>query len=256
MNFSFEFLGTGTSQGVPVVGCDCATCTSIDSKDQRLRTSAWVKVNDVSIVIDVGPDFRQQMLRSKVKKVDAVLLTHEHTDHMIGLDDLRPFMFRQSMAMPVYAEKRVLAEVKKRFAYAFESHIYPGAPKFELHEIKPSEVFKVNGLAFKPIRVLHGDLPILGFRLGNLAYLTDVKSIPESSFQDLVDLDFLIISSLRKKSHHSHASLSQAIELSNIVGARETYFTHFSHLIGRHQKLEAELPATIFPAFDGLLLKN
>ena len=246
------FLGTGTSQGIPVIGCKCSTCTSEDTRDQRLRTSVLVEIEGINICIDVGPDFRQQMLTNSVKRLDAVLLTHEHNDHMIGADDLRPFNFAQGKDMPIYGEQRVLDELERRFDYAFKPHPYPGIPRFILHPIRSQDVFYVNGIKVIPVRVNHGLLPILGYRIGNFCYLTDVKTIPEKEFAKLKNLDVVVLNALRKKHHHSHMTLAEATDMSIKIGAKRTYFTHFSHDLGSVKEWEHELPDGVLPAHDGL----
>ncbi|WP_235296735.1 MBL fold metallo-hydrolase [Portibacter marinus] len=246
------FLGTGTSQGIPVIGCKCSACLSDDHRDNRLRTSVFVEVGKTSICIDVGPDFRQQMLAHSIDKLDAVLLTHEHNDHMIGADDLRPFNFRQRKDMPIYGEQRVLDEVKKRFEYAFTSNPYPGSPKFLMESISDDQSFDVNGLSVTPVRVHHGSLPILGYRIGGFCYLTDVKTIPENEFKKLKNLDVIVLNALRKKEHHSHLTIDEAVQMSKKIGAEQTYLTHFSHDIGPVQEWEQELPKSVLPAYDGL----
>lgn len=249
----FELLGTGTSQGVPVIGCDCATCTSQDPRDNRLRCSALIQSQQHSIVIDVGPDFRQQMLRSHVNHLDAVLITHEHNDHIIGLDDLRPFMFRNMKPMTVYAERRVLDEIEERFAYAFIDHAYPGAPKFELKAISPGDNLVFGDIHIKAIRIMHGRLPILGFIVNDkLAYLTDTNHIGDEEKEELADLEVLILDMLRQKSHHSHFSLEQSVQAAQEIGAASTYFLHMSHLMGPTKEWEQILPPDVYPTYDGL----
>lgn len=248
------FLGTGTSQGIPVIACDCEACTSDDKHDNRLRTSIFIETEDLSILVDVGPDFRQQMLREKIKNLDAVLLTHEHNDHMIGADDLRPFNFMQKKDMPIYGEQRVLSEIKDRFKYAFIPHQYPGIPHFKLIPIKNDNSFSIDHLQITPIRVMHGRLPILGFRIGNFCYLTDVKSIPEQEFKKLEDLDYLVLSALRDKPHHAHLTLDEANTLASKINAKKTYLTHFSHDLGKVENWKKRLLPNIYPAFDGLQL--
>lgn len=249
------FLGTGTSQGVPVIGCNCDACTSTDPRDNRFRTAVLVEVDHKTIVIDIGPDFRQQMLTARVTHLDAVLLTHEHNDHMIGADDLRPFNFRQRKDMPIFGEGRVLEEIKQRFKYAFLPHPYPGIPQFQLLPILPDEEFFVEGIRIVPIRLYHGSLPIFGFRIGDFCYLTDTKTIPSSEFKKLEGIDTLVLNALRKKQHHSHLTIEEAILLSQKINPRQTFFTHFSHDLGPVTTWEQELPETIYPAHDGLVIE-
>lgn len=246
------FLGTGTSQGIPVIACNCPTCMSRNPKDSRLRTSVFVNYKGVDICIDMGPDFRQQILASRIQNIDAVLLTHEHNDHMIGADDLRPFNFIQKRDMPIYGEKRVLSEVKSRFKYAFEPHPYPGIPQFLLNPINASDSFQIDGLDIQPIRIHHGPLPILGYRIGNFCYLTDVKTIPDAEFKKLEGVKVVVLSALRKKQHHSHMTLDEALEMAVRIGAEKTYLTHFSHDLGPVAEWENELPQDVFPAYDRL----
>jgi len=226
----FTLLGTGTSQGIPVIGCNCAVCTSNDPRDNRRRCSAIIEDKDISIVIDVGPDFRQQMLDHGVQDVDAVLITHEHNDHVIGLDDLRPLIFKRREAMTIYAEMRVLVEIKERFKYAFETHAYPGAPEFKLIEIKPGDTIRIQNVTIDVLRVMHGQLPILGFVINKqLAYLT-----------------------LRQKPHHSHSSFEEAVDNAKKIKAKATYMIHMSHLMGPTEDWEQKLPADVYPSYDGL----
>lgn len=249
------FLGTGTSQGIPVIACDCEACTSTDPHDNRFRTAIHIEHGDTSIVIDIGPDFRQQMLRSSIKTLDAVLLTHEHNDHMIGADDLRPFNFRQRKDMPIFGEERVLDEIKTRFRYAFLPHPYPGIPQFQLIPISSNETFKIEGIKIIPVRLMHGSLPILGFRIGNFCYLTDVKTIPDEEFNKLKGIDTLVLNALREQPHHSHLTIDEAVALSEKIKPKRTYFTHFSHDLGPVKKWAARLPENIYPAYDNLIIE-
>lgn len=268
------FLGTGTSQGVPMIGCNCHVCKSVGAKDKRLRSSALVEYEGCRILIDCGPDFRYQMLRENITDLDAVLLTHQHKDHTGGLDDIRAFnYFRQKRmadaSFPIYAEERVQEGLKMEFHYAFEKDKYPGVPDYKLITItdekfsilKPEHAGKVEII---PIRVMHYKLPILGFRFGNLAYITDGSFIPESEFAKLKGVETLIINTVRHEKHISHFSLPEAIEIIRRVGAQNNYLTHLSHQIGTHAQLTAELenefPASrgegsgqkVFAAYDGL----
>lgn len=249
---TFTFLGTGTSQGVPIIGCPCEVCQSTNEKDKRLRVSGLLKIGEKTIVIDCGPDFRQQMLREKVTDVDAILITHEHNDHIIGLDDVRPFNFLHKKDMPVYADERVQKELKERFSYIFVEEKYPGAPMVALKTIKADEKFKIDNLEILPIEVMHGKLPILGFRIENFAYLTDVKTISDTEIKKLQNLEVVVLSALHHNEHHSHSTLAQSIELAKRINAKRTYFIHFSHHLGLHEEIEKTLTTSMFLAYDGL----
>lgn len=247
-----KFLGTGTSQGVPIIGLNHPVCFSENPKDKRLRCSALITTDEgKKILIDCGPDFRQQMLNNQENKVDAVLLTHEHNDHMIGLDDLRPIIFQNGKNMPIYCLKRTADEIQQRFPYAFAEEKYPGAPSFDLHFIKDN--FEVENTLITPINIIHSKLPILGFKLKNLAYITDASAIPEKELEKVKKLDILIINCLRKeKPHHSHFILPDILDLVEKLKPKQTYLTHMSHLIGFHDETEKELPNHIHLAYDGL----
>lgn len=244
-------LGTGTSQGVPVIGCDCAVCTSPDPRDNRLRSSALLSVGELNILIDAGPDLRQQMLRARVRHVDAILLTHEHNDHVIGLDDVRPFNFRSGHPMSVYALPRVAAEVRRRFEYVFGEPI-PGLPRIELRSIEPGAPFEAAGVAVLPLDVLHGRLPILGFRFGDLVYLTDVKTIAPAEIEKMRGCRHLIISALRHRTHPVHLSLAEALALIEDIQPQRAWLTHVSHEMGRTAEVEPTLPPRVAFAYDGL----
>lgn len=246
------FLGTGTSQGVPVIGCECAVCQSSDPRDKRLRTSAMVEVDGQQIVIDTGPDFRQQMLRADPGRVDAVLFTHEHKDHVAGLDDIRPFNFKSGRALNVYATERVEEALKREFHYVFSSYKYPGAPEVNLNRIDGESAFRVGSTEVIPIKAMHYKLPVLGFRIGNMAYITDANFIEEAEKEKLNGLDVLVLNALRKKEHISHFNLEQAIALAEELKPKRAYFTHISHLMGKHADVSEELPANVFIAYDGL----
>jgi len=252
-----RFLGTGTSQGVPVIGCDCEVCCSEDSRDQRLRCAVLLQSDqeNQNIVIDVGPDFRQQMLSAKLQQLDAILLTHEHNDHIIGLDDIRPFNFRAKKALPVYGRTEVLSAVQQRFPYVFAKNPYPGAPGVLLEEIDENQPFQVGETTIIPIRALHGKLPILGFRIGDFTYLTDVKTIEETEIEKIKGSKVVVISALHQREHHSHLSLAEALQLIERIDAPQTYLTHLSHLMGKHEVVSALLPAGVNIAWDGLEIK-
>lgn len=242
------FLGTGTSTGVPQIGCKCVTCMSNDSKDKRLRASVLVTDGDTRILIDCGPDFRQQMLNYKLDSLTGVLITHEHYDHLGGLDDVRPLGHTH-----VYAEQKVLNVIKQNLSYSFKEEKYPGVPIISLNEITTSP-FYINETKINPIRVMHAKLPILGFRIGNIAYLTDVKAISEHSIEQLQNLDVLILSALRIEKHISHLSLNEALELTKKINAKRTYFTHMSHDMGLHEKINKILPDNVKLAHDGMII--
>lgn len=252
-----KFLGTGTSQGIPVIGSTHPVCLSADSKDKRLRTSAMVTGDDgQKILIDCGPDFRQQMLTHGETTVDALLLTHEHNDHIIGLDDLRPIIFQKGKDVPVYCLPRVAQEVKNRFPYAFSEVRYPGAPRFELNLIHPEQTITLGKTGITPIKVLHNQLPILGYKFKKLAYITDASFIAPENKEHLKDLDYLIINCLRKTvPHEAHYILPEILELVEELSPKTTYLTHISNRFGFHADIEKELPQNIRPAYDGLELE-
>lgn len=252
---TLHFLGTGTSQGVPIIGCDCKVCLSSDPKDIRSRSSVHVEYNGVHLQIDTGPDFRTQMLREKLSRVDAVLFTHEHQDHIAGLDDTRPIIFRTGKNMQVYGQSRVIERIKKVYDYAFEEQPYPGAPKIDAHIIDENRSFEIEGVKITPLPIIHGRLPILGFRIGDMAYLTDTNNIPDSTMELLKDLDILILDALHHRNHFSHYTLEQAVEKANEIGAKQTYFIHMSHYMGLHQDIEEGLAAGQNLAYDGLKIQ-
>lgn len=247
-----KFLGTGTSQGIPVIGSDHPVCKSNDPKDKRLRTSAIITTDAGNkILIDCGPDFRQQMLTNNETRLDAVLLTHEHNDHIIGLDDLRPLIFQNEKNMPIYCSTRVKEEITQRFPYAFSDNKYPGAPSFDITIIEKK--LSILDTEIEPIEVMHGKLPILGFKIKNLAYITDANFISNEEKQKLKNLDVLIINCLRKeKRHHSHYILPEVLDLVQELQPKQTYFTHISHNLGFHHQVEKELPKGVFLAYDTL----
>lgn len=249
---SITILGTGTSQGIPVIGCDCKVCQSNNPKDKRLRVSALIQVDDTNIVIDCGPDFRQQMLREQVKNIDAIIFTHEHTDHVIGVDDVRPFNFRTWKNMPLYATERVQKDLKNRFGYAFVENPYPGAPLLELKTIDKNTPFEINNIPIIPIEIMHGKLPILGFRIGDFAYMTDMKTISEEEYKKLEDVKVVVIDSLQQREHFSHMTLEESIAFAQKLGAKQTYLTHLSHIMGLHEEVSELLPEGIDIAYDGL----
>ena len=249
------FLGTGTSQGVPIIGCNCEVCKSSDSKDKRLRSSILIQVKDKNIVIDAGPDFRQQMLKQNLQKLDSILISHEHVDHIFGLDDIRSFNWRQKKPMDIYAEHRVEVAIKRIFDYVFASTRYPGIPQMMIHRIE-NKPFTIDDLTVIPIRGMHYRLPVFGYRIADIAYITDVNFISKEEKQKLHNLDILIVNALRKSEHISHFNLSQALELIEELAPQRSYLTHMSHEMGFHNNLENELPENVFPAYDGLELES
>ena len=247
------FLGTGTSQGVPMIGCGCEVCKSADPRDKRLRASVLVKHEGLRILVDAGPDFRYQMLRAGVSSRDAILLTHNHKDHTGGLDDIRAFNYLEKKATQIYCEKYVEESLRKEYSYAFEEIRYPGAPEWDVHIID-DKPFTVNGVEIIPIRGRHFKLPVLGYRFGNIAYCTDMNHIPDEEYEKLQNLDHFIINCVRRGRHISHYSLEQAIEVAQKVGAKHSWLTHLSHQLPCYEDLKKELPEGILPAFDGLVL--
>jgi phosphoribosyl 1,2-cyclic phosphate phosphodiesterase len=247
------FLGTGTSQGVPVIACDCPTCTSTDPHDNRLRTSLLLEYEGVTLLFDAGPDFRQQMLREKVKKLDAILITHEHKDHIAGMDDVRAFNYKSQDAVDIYAEERVQKAIKREFSYVFTEYQYPGIPKMRLNDI-PDYMFTIKGIKIIPVRVRHMNMEILGFRIGDFAYITDANYIPEHSKERLFGVKYLVVNALRKEKHISHFSLREAIDFIREISPRKAFLTHISHQMGLHKEVSEELPPGIMLGYDGLSL--
>ena len=246
------FLGTGTSQGIPVIGSNHSVCLSNDSKDKRLRVSVWVHSEDFSIVIDCGPDFRQQMLTSKCNQIDALLLTHEHADHTAGLDDIRPFYFKQG-DIPIYAHQRVLENLEKRFDYIFQKeNKYPGAPSVVALEVKENESFEVKSQSIEPINAMHGSLQVFGYKINGFVYLTDVKTIERSEINKLRHCKVLVINCLREEPHNTHFNLEEALEFISLVQPEKAYLTHISHLFGFHEDIQKKLPKNVFVAYDNL----
>jgi len=250
---NIRFLGTGTSQGVPVIGCDCEVCRSVDFRDKRFRCSVHIETEGKSLVIDTGPDFRMQMLRADIHQLDAVIYTHEHKDHTAGLDDIRPFNFRQKKDMPVYGRSQVLNQIRQEYSYVFSEKKYPGVPQVLPIEID-GEAFEVEGITIHPIPVMHHKLPVLGFRVGDFTYITDANYISEESKEKIKGSKILVLNALQKTPHLSHFTLEEAIEMAQMLGAEQTYFTHISHKLGLHREVESELPEGIHLAYDGLML--
>jgi phosphoribosyl 1,2-cyclic phosphate phosphodiesterase len=248
------FLGTGTSQGVPVIACDCKTCRSAHPEDKRLRASILVETDELCIVIDTGPDFREQMLRENVKKLDAVLFTHEHRDHIAGLDDIRAFNFIAGKPVEVYGEERVYRVLQQEFSYIFSEKKYPGVPEINFHLIN-EEPFKIGRLTIQPVRAMHYMLPVLGFRIGDFAYVTDANQISEKEKEKLKDLKLFVVCALRKKRHISHYTLNEAIELIHEIHPETACLTHISHQMGLHSEIQKELPENVFLAYDGLKIE-
>ncbi|OAB27276.1 phosphoribosyl 1,2-cyclic phosphate phosphodiesterase [Flavobacterium fryxellicola] len=246
------FLGTGTSQGIPVIGSNHPVCKSTDSKDKRLRVSVWISWGNYSYVIDCGPDFRQQMLSSHCQKVDGILFTHEHSDHTAGIDDIRPFNFKQG-EIPIYAHQRVIDNLKRRFEYVFETvNKYPGAPSIETIEVINNKPFSIGNKTAIPVNVMHGNLQVFGYRIDDFAYLTDVKTIEESEILKLKNLKVLVINALREEPHDMHFNLKEALDFITLVQPEKAYLTHISHIMGFHEEVQKNLPKNVFLAYDNL----
>lgn len=252
---NITFLGTGTSQGVPMIGCHCAVCRSLDYRDKRLRVSVHLQVGGKSIVIDSGPDFRQQMLRARIEHLDALVYTHEHKDHTAGLDDIRAYNYRQQQDMPLYAEPRVLRQLQQEFSYIFAEHKYPGVPRVQTVSIESdTDTFLVEGVPFQPIRALHYKLPVLGYRVGNFTYITDANHLTPEALERVRGSEIVVLNALRYESHISHFSLPEAVAILEDLAPQQAYLTHIGHQMGRHQEVEATLPSFIRLAYDGLQL--
>lgn len=247
-------LGTGTSSGVPLIGCACEVCRSIDFRDKRLRTSIHLDIDGKSFVVDTGPDFRQQMLRTGILRLDAVLFTHEHKDHTAGLDEVRAYNFLQGQDMPVYAHKRVLNQLQTEYAYIFAEKKYPGIPRIRLHEIS-NESFEIEGVPFTPIDVLHHRLPVFGYRIHNFTYLTDLNYISDEELEKVYGTQVLVLDALQIEPHLSHFTLDQAVALVERIQPEQTYFVHMSHKIGLHREVEKRLPNSIRLGYDGLKIE-
>ena len=243
------FLGTGTSCGVPTIGCQCYTCSSTDAKDKRLRCSALIETEQTRLLIDCGPDFRQQIMNQPFRKIDGILITHAHYDHMGGMDDIRPYC--QFGEINVYADPIARQGMLQMLPYCFAEHRYPGVPAIQLHEIHPHEALRIGDLDIMPFQVMHHDLPILGFRIGPLAYITDMKTIDDAELDYIKGAEVLVVNALRQKPHHSHQTLDEAVDFACLIGARQTWLIHSSHDIGRHEEVNASLPKDIQMAYDG-----
>lgn len=251
-----HFLGTGTSQGIPVIGSNHPVCLSDDPHDNRLRSSILIEWDHQHILVDCGPDFRQQMLRINNHKLDAILFTHEHSDHTAGIDDIRPYCFYNEAPMPIFAQERVMNNLKKRFDYVFETqNRYPGAPSVAPHVITPYEEFLVGNKKVMPLLVQHGNLPILGYRFDKFAYLTDVKTLSEQTYSMLKDLDVLVLSALHLNTHQTHSNLQEALAHVNIIKPKQTYFTHMGYQMGFHAEVDKSLPKNINLAYDKLIIE-
>jgi len=248
------FLGTGTSQGVPLIGCHCPVCRSDDPRDKRLRTSALLTIGGENYLIDAGPDFRQQMLTHQVEHLRAVLLTHEHVDHIFGLDDIRAFNWLQKRPTDIYAEQRVHTAIRRIFHYVFSKWQYPGIPRMELHDVEENP-FLIGSAEFIPIRCYHHKLPVLGFRTGGLTYLTDVNAIPDRELEKIRGTRVLVVNALRHEKHISHFSLEEALGLVREIRPDTCYLTHISHSLGKHREVEETLPGNVFLAWDGLTVE-
>jgi len=245
------FLGTGTSQGIPVITCNCVVCQSADHRNKRLRVSVLLEMGDKTIVIDSGPDFRYQMLRANVKDLDAILYTHEHKDHVAGLDDIRPFNYLLKKNIDIYATERVQQALRKEFSYIFAEVHYPGLPQIDMHTIS-DEVFKIGKTEIIPLNIMHYKLPILGFRVHDFTYITDAKTISEETIAKVKGTKVLVINALQHEEHISHFTLQEAVDFAKKIGAEMTYLTHISHNLGLHEEVEKELPENIKLAYDGL----
>jgi phosphoribosyl 1,2-cyclic phosphate phosphodiesterase len=246
------FLGTGTSQGIPVIGNDHPVCKSTDNKDKRLRVSVWISWGDHSYVIDCGPDFRQQMLSSNCQHVDGILFTHEHSDHTAGIDDIRPFNFKQGK-IPIYAHQRVIDNLKSRFEYVFTTvNKYPGAPSVQTVEVINNESFELADKTIIPVNVMHGNLQVFGYRIDDFAYVTDAKTITEDETSKLKNLKVLVINALREEQHATHFNLEEALDFIALVQPEKAYLTHVSHMLGFHEEVQKSLPENVYLAYDNL----
>ena len=237
-----------------MIGCECVVCQSTDLRDRRLRSSLAITTDNITLIIDVGPDFRQQVLRSGIDKLDAILVTHEHNDHVAGLDDIRPFNYKQAKALQLYTSHRAAAELRHRFGYIFAKSTYPGAPKVDLIEVKPYQTIDLQSIAVEVLPVYHGDLMVLAYRIGKFTYVTDANQIPDETLSRIRGSEILVLNALHHKKHHSHFNLDGALEMAAKVGADKTFFTHISHHMGFHREVSASLPEGVFLAYDGMEL--
>ena len=249
------FLGTGTSQGIPVIGCKCPVCKSANARDKRLRTSALVSVGDKNILIDIGPDFREQMLRNDVSHLDAILVTHAHRDHVAGIDDIRPYNYYQQSAIDIYARSNAIEAIRRDYAYIFAQHIYPGLPEANLIEVSGSSVVRIGNTEVVPIEAMHKDMPILGYKMERFAYVTDANYIAPTELDKIKDMDVLVINALRQEKHFSHFSLAEALEVIDFLKPRKAYLTHMSHEMGFYDEVSRNLPENVFLAYDGLTIE-
>lgn len=251
-----RFLGTGTSQGVPVIACDCIVCKSNAKKDKRLRSSIFIELDSqFNIVVDTGPDFRYQMLREDIKQLDAILVTHSHKDHIAGLDDVRAFNFQQHKSMAIYGNEPTLAAIKKEFYYAFDAHKYPGVPQLELVTIEPAHAFELGETSIMPLEVMHYKMPVIGFRIGKFAYITDAKTVSKVSRELLEGVEVLIVNALQEETHISHFTLSEALAFIEDINPKIAYLTHISHNFGTHEYISSVLPENVFVAYDQLVIE-
>ncbi len=255
MSMKVTFLGTGTSQGVPLIACPCKVCNSSDPHDKRLRSSVKIEVDDITLVIDSGPDFRQQMLRSETKKLDGLIFTHEHKDHIAGMDDIRAFNYVNKLPVDVYASAQVQIALRREYQYIFTDFKYPGIPEINLFDIANDQPFDVKGVKVIPIEVLHFKLPVLGFRVNDFTYITDANFISDKEKEKIKGSKVLVLNALRHQKHISHFTLSEAIELVKELEIPEAYFTHISHQLGFHKEIDATLPQGMHLAHDGLQLE-
>lgn len=255
MTVKVTFLGTGTSQGVPLIACTCKVCSSLDPLDKRLRSSIRIEVGDLTFVIDSGPDFRQQMLRSETKNLDALIFTHEHKDHIAGMDDIRAFNYVHKKPVNVYANLQVQTALKREYQYIFTDFKYPGIPEINLHTIENDKPFLIEGVKVIPIQVLHYKLPVLGFRIGDFTYITDANFISDIEKEKIRGSKVLVLNALRREKHISHYTLDEAIALVNELEVPEAYFTHISHQLGLHSEVDQSLPSGMHLAYDGLQIE-
>ncbi len=252
---TITFLGTGTSQGIPVIGSKHPVCLSKDPRDKRLRVSVLISWEKYNYIIDCGPDFRQQILSNPIPKLDGILFTHEHADHTAGIDDIRPFFFRQG-DIPIYAHERVVDSLKRRFDYIFaDENRYPGAPAVTINQIVNNQPITLGDLDVLPIEAYHNRLQVFGFRFQDFVYLTDIKRMDDNEIQKIIGTKVLVVNALREEAHHSHFNLEEALAFAETVGAEKTYFTHISHMLGFHEEVEKKLPKNVFLAYDNLQLK-